>query len=138
MSDPFFTPVSGMDLPRFAGVATFMRLPLVPEAHDRASEVEIGIVGLPWDGGTSNRPGARHGPRALRDASTMVRAEQETENEANRLREQVDAALIAVASRSPDEVESLQSAAARIERAARDLADALRQLAQQRRVPEGL
>ncbi len=75
MADPFFTPVSGMDLPRFAGVPTFMRLPLVGEDHPRAAEVEIGIVGLPWDGGTSNRPGARHGPRALRDASTMIRAE---------------------------------------------------------------
>ena len=69
-------------------------------------------------------------------ASQRTRAEQETENEANRLREQVDAALIAVASRSPDDIESLQTAADRIERAARDLADALRQLAQQRRAPE--
>ena len=69
-------------------------------------------------------------------ASQRTRAEQETENEANRLREQVDAALISVASRSPDEIESLQTAADRIERAARDLADALRQLAQQRRAPE--
>ena len=75
MSDAFFEPVSGTDLPRFAGISTFMRLPLVPEHHERANEVEIGIVGLPWDGGTSNRPGARHGPRALRDASTMIRAE---------------------------------------------------------------
>ena len=69
-------------------------------------------------------------------ASQKTRAEQETENEANRLREQVDAALLAVVSRSPDEVESLQSAADRIERAARDLADALRQLAQQRNSPD--
>ena len=69
-------------------------------------------------------------------ASQRTRSEQETENEANRLREQVDAALIAVASRSPDEIESLATAADRIERAARDLADALRQLAQQRRAPE--
>jgi hypothetical protein len=69
-------------------------------------------------------------------ASQKTRAEQETENEANRLREQVDAALSVVATHSPDEVESLQSAADRIERAARDLADALRQLAQQRKVPE--
>jgi len=68
--------------------------------------------------------------------SQKTRAEQETENEANRLREQVDAALAVVAVRSPDEVESLQSAADRIERAARDLSDALRQLAQQRKVPE--
>ena len=69
-------------------------------------------------------------------ASQKSRAEQETENEANRLREQVDAALIAVASRSSEEVESLQTAADRIERAARDLADALRQLSQQRRAQE--
>jgi guanidinopropionase len=74
MADSFFRPVSGMDLPRFAGVATFMRLPLVPPDHPRRGEVEIGLVGLPWDGGTSNRPGARHGPRAVRDASTMIRA----------------------------------------------------------------
>jgi peroxiredoxin len=69
-------------------------------------------------------------------ASQRTRAEQETENEANRLREQIDTALAAVAARSPDEVESLQSAADRIERAARDLSDVLRQLAQQRKVPE--
>ena len=66
-------------------------------------------------------------------ASQRTRAEQETENEANRLREQVEAALTFVASRSPDDLDSLQAAADRIERAARDLADALRQLAQQRR-----
>ena len=69
-------------------------------------------------------------------ASQKSRAEQETENEANRLREQVDAALAAVISRAPDEIESLQSAADRIERAARDLGDALRELARQRRTPE--
>ena len=69
-------------------------------------------------------------------ASQKTRAEQETENEANRLREQVDAALAAVAARAPDEIESLATAADRIERAARDLADALRQIAQQRRTPD--
>jgi hypothetical protein len=69
-------------------------------------------------------------------ASQKTRAEQETENEANRLREQIDDALTAVISRSSDEVESLQSAADRIERAARDFGDALRQLAEQRRTPE--
>jgi len=69
-------------------------------------------------------------------ASLKSRAEQETENEANRLREQVEAALSIVAQRSPDEFDALQTAADRIERAARDLADALRQLAQQRKVPE--
>jgi len=69
-------------------------------------------------------------------ASQKTRAEQETENEANRLREQVQAALAAVAGRSADEVESLNTAADRIERAARDLADALRQLAEQRNATE--
>lgn len=69
-------------------------------------------------------------------ASQKTRAEQETENEANRLREQVQMALAVVATRSPDEVDSLNTAADRIERAARDLADALRQLAEQRQSPE--
>ena len=69
-------------------------------------------------------------------ASQKSRAEQETENEANRLREQVDAALAIVPLRSPDEVDSLQMAADRIERAARDLSDALRQLAKQRQMAE--
>lgn len=72
--DPFFQPVSGLDIPRFAGVATFMRLPLVTPAHPRFPDVDIGLVGVPWDGGTTNRPGARHGPRQVRDASAMVRA----------------------------------------------------------------
>lgn len=74
MSDPFFQPPSGTDLPRYAGVPSFMRLPYLPPDHPRRAEVDIGIFGLPWDGATSNRPGARHGPRALRDASTMIRA----------------------------------------------------------------
>lgn len=75
MSDGFFTPVSGFELPRFAGVATFMRLPYVPFDHPRIGDVEIGLIGAPWDGGTSNRPGPRHGPRQLRDMSTMIRAQ---------------------------------------------------------------
>lgn len=75
MSDPFFHPVSGFELPRFAGIPTFMRLPHVPANHPRFDEVEVGLIGLPWDGGTTNRPGPRHGPRQLRDASTMIRAE---------------------------------------------------------------
>lgn len=69
-------------------------------------------------------------------ASQKSRAEQETETEANRLREQVEAALAIVAVRSPDEVDSLRMAADRIERAARDLSDALRELAQQRKSAE--
>ncbi|WGW04266.1 agmatinase [Tropicibacter oceani] len=74
-SDSFFHPVSGFDLPRFAGVPTFMRLPHVPPSHPRFADVQIGLVGVPWDSGTTNRPGPRHGPRQLRDASTMIRAQ---------------------------------------------------------------
>ncbi len=75
MTDEFFHPVSGFDLPRFAGIPTFMRLPHVDPDHGRFRDVQIGIVGAPWDGGTTNRPGPRHGPRQLRDASTMIRAQ---------------------------------------------------------------
>lgn len=75
MSDAFFQPVSGMELPRFAGIPTFMRLPHLPRGDARWADVDVGIIGVPWDSGTTNRPGPRHGPRQLRDASTMIRAE---------------------------------------------------------------
>ena len=75
MSDPFFHPVSGLDLPRFAGIPTFMRLPHVALDDPKLAQVQIGLIGAPWDGGTTNRPGPRHGPRQLRDLSTMMRAE---------------------------------------------------------------
>ena len=44
MGDPFFHPVSGFDLPRFAGVATFMRLPHVPLEDPRIADVAIGLI----------------------------------------------------------------------------------------------
>jgi guanidinopropionase len=66
-----YKPVSGNVMPRFAGIATFMRLPHV--ALGDAEDVEIGITGVPWDGGTTNRAGARHGPRQMRDLSTLTR-----------------------------------------------------------------
>lgn len=75
MNDAFFHPVSGFDLPRFAGVPTFMRLPHVALDDPRLNEVQIGLIGTPWDSGTTNRPGPRHGPRQLRDMSTMIRAQ---------------------------------------------------------------
>ena len=68
-----FLPVSSSELPRFAGVPTFMRLPHMTLDDADIGAVQVGLVGVPWDGGTTNRAGARHGPRALRDASTMVR-----------------------------------------------------------------
>ncbi|MGL4322216.1 MAG: agmatinase [Paracoccaceae bacterium] len=75
MTTSEFAPVSGLDLPRFAGIPTFMRLPHVGLDDARLGQVQIGLIGAPWDGGTTNRAGARHGPRGLRDASTMIRAE---------------------------------------------------------------
>jgi guanidinopropionase len=75
LSDSFFEPVSGFDLPRFAGVATFMRLPYVAMSDEMINQVDIGLIGVPWDSGTTNRSGPRHGPRQLRDMSTMIRAQ---------------------------------------------------------------
>jgi guanidinopropionase len=75
MHNDEFRPVSGFDLPRFAGIPTFMRLPHVPLGDARIGQVQVGLIGAPWDGGTTNRPGPRHGPRQLRDASTMIRAQ---------------------------------------------------------------
>ena len=76
----FFEPISGFELPRFAGMPTFMRLPHVGLGHDKITEVDIGIIGAPWDAGTTNRPGPRHGPRQVRDMSTMVRAQHGVSN----------------------------------------------------------
>jgi len=64
-----FKPISGNVMPRFSGIATFMRLRHLLEPDG----VDIGLIGVPWDGGTTNRAGARHGPRQIRDMSTMVR-----------------------------------------------------------------
>jgi guanidinopropionase len=75
MVNSAFQPVSGMDLPRFAGIPTFMRLPLITPDDERIDQVDIGLIGAPWDGGTTNRPGPRHGPRQVRDLSTMIRAQ---------------------------------------------------------------
>lgn len=75
MSDTNFQPVSGFDVPRFAGVPTFMRLPHIAPDDPKLADVEIGLIGVPWDSGTTNRPGPRHGPRQLRDMSTMMRAQ---------------------------------------------------------------
>ena len=77
MSEPknnFFQPVDGMELPRFAGIPSFMRLPHLDLNDQNINEVDFGLIGVPWDAGTTNRPGPRHGPRQMRDLSTMIRA----------------------------------------------------------------
>ncbi|MFC4001452.1 agmatinase [Prauserella oleivorans] len=68
MSEPI-GPVSGTELPRYAGPGTFARLPTV----DAVSAYDIAVLGVPFDGGTSYRPGARFGPMAVRQASRHLR-----------------------------------------------------------------
>jgi guanidinopropionase len=67
-----YQPLSGMVVPRFAGIATFMRLPHL-EPLNAPGEIDIGLVGVPFDGATTNRPGARLGPRQVREASSLMR-----------------------------------------------------------------
>ncbi len=55
--------------PRYTGVATFFRTPMESDL----GQVDIGVIGVPFDGGVTNRSGARHGPRALREQSTLCR-----------------------------------------------------------------
>ncbi len=55
--------------PRYAEIATFMRAPLA----DSLAGVDIGLIGVPTDLGVTNRPGARHGPREIRNASSLMR-----------------------------------------------------------------
>lgn len=73
---PFHQPVSGLVTPRFGGIATFFRLPYVE--LETAETLDIAVLGVPWDGGTTNRPGPRHGPRQMRDQSAMVRRMHQT------------------------------------------------------------
>ena len=63
-----FQPLDSGLVPRFAGPSTFMRLPMA-----RPDEIDIALVGIPFDGGATNRTGARHGPREIRNQSSLVR-----------------------------------------------------------------
>lgn len=69
MSNANPQPIDAALVPRFAGIPTFMRLP----AFEDPAQVRIGLVGVPWDGGTTNRAGARHGPREVRNMSSLMR-----------------------------------------------------------------
>jgi agmatinase len=62
-------PLDSLAVPRFAGPATFARLP----RRDQVEHVDIGVLGLPFDAGTTFRPGARFGPNAIREASRLLR-----------------------------------------------------------------
>lgn len=65
----FNQPLGGNDMPRFAGPATFMRLPVA----ETPQGIDVAFIGIPVDAGTSNRPGARYGPRGIRAESVMIR-----------------------------------------------------------------
>jgi len=62
-------PVEGTKVPRFAGAATFARVPEI----DRVTDYDVAVLGVPFDSGTSYRPGARFGPAAVRQASRHLR-----------------------------------------------------------------
>ena len=61
--DPMFAP-------RYSDIATFMRAPLIREI----AGLDIALAGVPFDGGVTNRTGARHGPREMRNQSSLMRA----------------------------------------------------------------
>jgi guanidinopropionase len=67
--DPRFQPVDAAVTPRFAGIATFMRT----QRHDVTSDLDIALVGVPFDIGVNYRAGARQGPSAVREASRLIR-----------------------------------------------------------------
>jgi guanidinobutyrase len=69
MTTKFNQPLGGNDMPRFGGIATMMRLPHVPDAKD----LDVAFIGVPFDIGTSNRSGARFGPRQIRSESCLIR-----------------------------------------------------------------
>ncbi|MGV9595684.1 agmatinase [Streptosporangium sandarakinum] len=62
-------PVDSSRVPRFAGPATFARLPRL----DEVGRCDVAVVGVPFDSGVSYRPGARFGPSAVREASRLLR-----------------------------------------------------------------
>jgi len=55
--------------PRYVGIPTFFRMPHTQDL----TAVDIGLIGVPFDGGVTNRPGARHGPREVRNQSSLLR-----------------------------------------------------------------
>ncbi len=59
-----------MTAPRYSQIPTFMRTPIATDL----AKLDIGLVGVPYDGGTTNRPGARHGPREIRNQSSLTRS----------------------------------------------------------------
>ncbi|MDG1486369.1 MAG: arginase family protein, partial [Porticoccaceae bacterium] len=65
----FNQPLGGNEMPRFAGQASFFRLPVQQDA----AGLDVALLGMPVDIGTSNRSGSRFGPREIRIESVLVR-----------------------------------------------------------------
>jgi agmatinase len=66
-----YGPPDALISPRYAGIKTFARCPLVDVGA--VAGVDVGVLGIPFDTGTTNRPGARFGPEAVRSASIALR-----------------------------------------------------------------
>ncbi|MGE3973899.1 MAG: agmatinase [Bdellovibrionales bacterium] len=64
-----YRPLDGRQFPRFSGIKTFFRLPHV----EINADYDVGIVGVPFDGGVSYRPGARFAPSRIRESSSLGR-----------------------------------------------------------------
>jgi agmatinase len=62
-------PIDSLRIPRFAGPATFARLPTLEEV----GHADVAVVGVPFDAGTTYRPGSRFGPSAIRQGSRLLR-----------------------------------------------------------------
>jgi agmatinase len=62
-------PLDALRIPRYAGIRTFARLPSL----EAVGRVDVAVLGAPFDGGSSFRPGARFGPAAIREAALLVR-----------------------------------------------------------------
>jgi len=69
LSEPHPKPVDALQYPRFAGVPTFMRLPHIVDP----ARLDVALIGVPFDGGTTFRPGPRFGPRHIREQSAIIR-----------------------------------------------------------------
>ncbi len=69
LSTPHPSPIDALSYPRFAGISTFMRLPHVTDPQ----QLDVALIGIPYDGGTTYRAGPRFGPRHVRAQSAIIR-----------------------------------------------------------------
>jgi agmatinase len=69
MTGDIVGPVDATVVPRYAGLATFARLPTL----EQVGRADIAVVGIPFDSGVSYRPGARFGPAHVRQSSRLLR-----------------------------------------------------------------